>query len=130
MHPLQFSSPQSFRSRATGCLALLLVGVWSILIPAPVAAKTVGELALECSQATALRSNRNPVGIDPYQIATCFAYLEAHIDLRPQRFCLPATLDMTELAGLLLISVEPYPASANASEALMETLPQTYPCLE
>ena len=114
--------------RSIACL--LVLGGLSLLLPMPAAAKTVGELTLECSQATALRSNRNPVGIDPYQIATCFGYLEAHLDLRPQHFCVPQSLDMTALASQLLVKLEPYATNASASEALMGVLIATYPCPE
>ena len=109
------------------CTLLGLTGVFSHYT---VAAKTVGELVLECSQATQLRANRNPVGIDPYQIATCFGYLEAHIDLRPRHFCLPDALDMTALASRLTANLKTYPTNANASAALTETLSPIYPCPE
>ena len=114
--------------RSIACL--LVLGGLSLLLPMPAAAKTVGELTLECGQATALRSNRNPVGIDPYQIATCFGYLEAHLDLRPQHFCVPKSLDMTARASQLLVELEPYAPNASASEAVMCVLIATYPCPE
>ena len=110
---------------ATACL-LGLFGALSL----PTSAKTLGELRLECGQAIALTQNPSTVGIDIYQIAACFGYIEAHIDLTPVLFCLPSDLAMGAIAERVLHETRTYNASANASVALTEAFRVSAPCPE
>ena len=110
---------------ATACLLGLFAA-----ISLPASAKTLCELRLECGQAITLSQNPSGVGIDIYQIATCFGYIEAHLDLTPPLFCLPSDLAMGAIAELLLHETRAYNANANASVALTEGFHVSAPCPE
>jgi hypothetical protein len=106
-----------------------LIGM-ACALSAPANAKALGELRLECGQAIALSRDPTAVGVDVYQIATCFAYLEAHIDMRPALFCLPQDLAMSAIAERILHETEADDANANASDALTTRLRVSAPCPE
>jgi hypothetical protein len=99
-------------------------------LSAPANAKALGELRLECGQAIALSRDPTAVGVDIYQIATCFAYLEAHIDLSPPLFCLPQDLAMSAIAERVLSETRADDANVNASDALTTRLRVSAPCPE
>ena len=99
-------------------------------LSAPANAKAHGELRLECGQAIALSRDPTALGVDIYQIATCFAYLEAHIDLSPSLFCLPQDLAMSAIAERVLSETRADDANANASDALTTRLRVSAPCPE
>ena len=99
-------------------------------LSAPANAKALGELRLECGQAIALSRDPTAIGVDIYQIATCFAYIEAHIDLSPPLFCLPQDLAMSTIAERVLSETRADDANANASDALTTRLRVSAPCPE
>lgn len=109
---------------AAGILALFCA------LSAPTTAKTLGELRVECGQAITLSQNPSAVGVDIYQIATCFAYIEAHLDLTPALFCLSQDLAMSAIAEHILDETRAYGPNANASDALVERLRVSAPCPE
>jgi hypothetical protein len=106
-----------------------LIGLICALI-APANAKALGELRLECGQAIALSRDPTAIGVDIYQIATCFGYLEAHIDMTPALFCLPPDLAMSAIAERILQETMTDDSNANASVALTARLRVSAPCAE
>ena len=92
-----------------------LIGM-ACALSAPANAKALGEL------------DPTAVGVDVYQIATCFAYLEAHIDMKPALFCLPQDLAMSAIAERILHETRADDANANASAALTEQLRRSARC--
>jgi len=107
-------------------IAGLIAMVCALSVPAN--AKTLGELRLECGQAIALSRDPTALGIDIYQIGTCFAYLEAHIDMTPALFCLPPDLAMSAIAKRILTETRADDANANASVVLTAGLRVSAPC--
>jgi hypothetical protein len=104
-----------------------LIGM-ACALSAPANAKALGELRLECGQAIALSRDPTAVGVDVYQIATCFAYLEAHIDIKPALLCLPQDLAKSASDERILHENRTDDANANASAALTEQLRRSARC--
>jgi hypothetical protein len=109
--------------------ATSLIGL-ACALSAPASGKALGELRLECSQAISLSRDPTAMGVDIYQIATCFGYIEAHIDLTPAPFCLPPELAMSAIAERILHETRADDPNANASVALTEQLRVSAPCHE
>ena len=109
--------------------ATSLIGLICAL-SAPASAKALGELRLECGQAIALSRDPTVMGVDIYQLATCFGYIEAHIDMTPAPFCLPSELAMSAIAERILDETSADDPNANASVALTARLRVSAPCHE
>ena len=93
-------------------------------------AKTFEELQLECLEAVKLDQTKSPIGVDLYQTATCYAYIEAHLDALPDSICLPRETSLTDLAGIITRK-PPHPnANENAWKVLKSSFQLFFPCPE
>ena len=93
-------------------------------------AKTFGELQLECLEAVKLDQTRSPIGVDLYQTATCYAYIEAHLDSLPSSICLPRETNITDLARIITGKPRSPSANENASKVLKSSFQLFFPCPE
>ena len=95
--------------------------IMNVMLALPLSAqpKSTAELVLECGEYAQLARTGLPVGVDQYLIASCFAYIEAFLDLavvggNGQSMCIPNDLELGELAMMVseINDAELHPSSA------------------
>jgi hypothetical protein len=107
--------------------------IMSVMLAIPLSAqpKSTAELVLECGEYTQLARTGLPVGVDQYLIASCFAYIEAFLDLAvtgPEALkrCVPPELELgilaTQVAGITDDDRRPSSAALALEAVLAEVL--------
>ena len=80
----------------------LILALTMLALPFSAQSKSTSELVLECREYAKLEKSGLPVGVDQYLMASCFAYIEAFLDLALTKPggapCMPPHLELGTLA--------------------------------
>jgi len=109
--------------------------IMSVLLAIPLSAqpKSTAELVLECGEYAQLARTGLPVGVDQYLIASCFAYIEAFLDLavtgpKARKQCMPPELELGVLATQIADITDDDRRPSSAALALEAVLAEVLAC--